>query len=100
MKIIQDILYKILFKIQIQVNQILNSINLNKKIKIFIFFFLKPLFKYNKTNFKKKIKNTYLKIKMTSLTQISQTKFLEPVIHRTFKGNTDTINSCLFNPNM
>ena len=37
---------------------------------------------------------------MKTTTQISQTKFLEPVIHRTFKGNTDTINSCLFNPNM
>ena len=30
----------------------------------------------------------------------SQTKFLEPKIQRIFKGNTDSINSCLFNPNM
>lgn len=29
-----------------------------------------------------------------------QSLLTDPIIHRSFKGNSDTINSCLFNPNM
>ena len=31
---------------------------------------------------------------------LPQTIFSDPVLSRTFKGNTKTINSCIFNPNM
>ena len=31
---------------------------------------------------------------------LPQTMFSDPVLNRTFMGNTNTINSCLFNPNM
>jgi hypothetical protein len=31
---------------------------------------------------------------------LPQTKFSDPVLFRTFKGNTSTINTCVFNPNM
>ena len=40
---------------------------------------------------------TSIKIKSGIL---PQTIFSDPVLNRTFKGNTNTINSCLFNPNM
>ena len=33
-------------------------------------------------------------------TALPQTKFSDPVLNRTFKGNTNPINSCIFNPNM
>ena len=29
-----------------------------------------------------------------------QSFFTDPIIHRTFKGNSDSITSCLFNPDM
>ena len=31
---------------------------------------------------------------------LPQTMFSDPVLFRTFKGNTNTINSCIFNPSM
>ncbi len=31
---------------------------------------------------------------------LPQTVFSDPVLNRTYKGNTSTINSCIFNPNM
>ena len=31
---------------------------------------------------------------------LPQTIFSDPVLNRTFKGNTNAINSCIFNPNM
>jgi hypothetical protein len=40
---------------------------------------------------------TSIKIKSGIL---PQTIFSDPVLSRTFKGNTKTINSCIFNPNM
>jgi len=40
---------------------------------------------------------TSIKIKSGIL---PQTIFSDPVLNRTFKGNTNTINSCIFNPNM
>ena len=29
-----------------------------------------------------------------------QSIFTDPIINRSFKGNTDTINSCIFSPNL
>ena len=43
-----------------------------------------------------KFKKT-LKIKNEIL---PQTMFSDPVIHRTFNGNINPINTCIFNPNM
>jgi hypothetical protein len=31
---------------------------------------------------------------------LPQTIFSDPVLSRTFKGNTKPINTCIFNPNM
>ena len=31
---------------------------------------------------------------------LPQTIFSDPVLNRTYKGNTSAINSCIFNPNM
>ena len=36
----------------------------------------------------------------TNANILPQTMFSDPVLNRTFKGNTNPINSCLFNPNM
>lgn len=43
------------------------------------------------------------KMKTTSKaakTILPQTVFSDPVLNRTYKGNTSAINSCIFNPNM
>ena len=31
---------------------------------------------------------------------LPQTVFSDPVLNRTYKGNTSAINTCIFNPNM
>ena len=31
---------------------------------------------------------------------LTQTVFSDPVLNRTYKGNTSAINTCIFNPNM
>ena len=31
---------------------------------------------------------------------LPQTVFSDPVLNRTYRGNTSPINSCVFNPNM
>ena len=43
------------------------------------------------------------KMKITSKktkTILPQTVFSDPVLNRTYKGNTSAINTCIFNPNM
>jgi hypothetical protein len=36
----------------------------------------------------------------TNINIFPQTTLSDPVLNRTFKGNTNPINSCIFNPNM
>ena len=42
----------------------------------------------------------FKKTKKTTSEILPQTIFSDPVLNKTFKGNTNTINSCIFNPNM